>query len=112
LTRYRNRWRFFSELSSAGDDGRAVGYEDALPAADAPDAGEALDAAALAARLEQALRRLPGHQRVPLVLFHFDDMSYEAIAARLGVSLGKIKTDIHRGRLALRQVLADEEGGE
>lgn len=112
LTRYRNRWRFFSELPSAADDGRMVGYEDALLADEAIDADEALDAAALAARLEQALLRLPGHQRVPLVLFHFDDMSYEAIAARLGVSLGKIKTDIHRGRLALRQVLADAEGGE
>jgi RNA polymerase sigma-70 factor (ECF subfamily) len=39
---------------------------------------------------------------VPLVLFHFDRMSYQEIAARLRVSLAKIKTDVHRGREALR----------
>ena len=54
------------------------------------------------AQLEQALRRLPDHQRVPLVLFHFENISYQAIADLLGVSLGKVKTDIHRGREALR----------
>jgi RNA polymerase sigma-70 factor (ECF subfamily) len=42
---------------------------------------------------------------VPLVLFHFEDASYQEIAEALGVSLGKIKTDIHRGREALRRVL-------
>jgi RNA polymerase sigma-70 factor, ECF subfamily len=42
---------------------------------------------------------------VPIVLFHFDDLSYQEIAERLGVSVGKVKTDIHRGREALRAVL-------
>ena len=50
--------------------------------------------------LERALARLPDHQRVPIVLFHFEDRSYQDIAALLGVSLGKVKTDIHRGREA------------
>ena len=31
--------------------------------------------------LELAIRKLPDAQRVPLVLFHFQDMSYEEIAA-------------------------------
>ena len=57
------------------------------------------------ARLELALRALPVHQRVPLVLFHFEEVSYEEIASTLGVSLAKVKTDIHRGREALRKVL-------
>ena len=34
----------------------------------------------------------------------------EDIAARLGVSIGKIKTDIHRGRLALREALGHDDG--
>ncbi|MBI5201387.1 MAG: RNA polymerase sigma factor [Elusimicrobia bacterium] len=55
--------------------------------------------------LEEALERLPDHQRVPLVLFHFHDASYEDIAAQLGVSLSKLKTDIFRGREALRRAL-------
>ena len=55
--------------------------------------------------IEQALQGLPEHQRVPLVLYHFEDMPYQDIAARLGHSLAKIKTDILRGRLALAKVL-------
>ena len=95
LSRYRARWRFFSELEQP--DGAA--FE---PAAEqAPDA----DRAVRHEELEKALRELPDHQRVPLVLFHFEDASYQDIARTLGVSVGKVKTDIHRGRMALRKLL-------
>jgi RNA polymerase sigma-70 factor, ECF subfamily len=57
------------------------------------------------AALEEALRRLPEHQRVPLVLYHFEDLSYEEIAAKLHISLAKVKSDIHRARAALLPVL-------
>ena len=42
---------------------------------------------------------------MPLVLYHFDELSYEEIAARLKISLSKVKTDIFRAREALRKVL-------
>lgn len=93
LSRYRARWRFFSELERP--DG-----EDFEPAVE--QTAEADDVV----QLEEALRRLPDHQRVPLVLFHFEDASYQEIAETLGVSVGKVKTDIHRGREALRKLLA------
>jgi len=51
-------------------------------------------------------------QRVPLVLHHFEGLQYDEIAARLGVSLGKVKTDIFRGREALRRKLRLELGEE
>ena len=57
------------------------------------------------ALIEAALRRLPGHQRLPLVLYHFEDMSYDEVAAKLRVSLAKVKTDISRGRAALLPLL-------
>ena len=66
---------------------------------------ETVDQADRRALVEQALQKLPAAQRVPLVLFHFEDLAYEEIAAKLGVSLGKVKTDIFRGREALRQRL-------
>jgi RNA polymerase sigma-70 factor (ECF subfamily) len=66
---------------------------------------EQLERADLGAALEQAVRGLPDHQRVPLVLFHFDGASYREIADTLGVSLPKVKTDIHRGRETLRRLL-------
>ena len=46
---------------------------------------------------------------MPLVLYHYEDKSYQEIATLLGVSLGKIKTDIHRGREALRQHVTHHE---
>ena len=101
LTRYRARWRFFSEMSSEDDEGNFV---DDLPA---PDPSEArLENAEDRQRLEQALRKLPSAQRVPLVLYHFEELSYEEIADKLGVSLSKVKTDIHRGRTALRRKIS------
>jgi RNA polymerase sigma-70 factor (ECF subfamily) len=59
-------------------------------------------------RVEEGLRLLPDHQRVPLVLFHFEELSYQEIALTLGVSLGKVKTDIHRGREALKRHLSTD----
>jgi RNA polymerase sigma-70 factor (ECF subfamily) len=104
LSRYRKRWQFFSELDSAGGaDHERGSYADRLPADDDP--GQDLDRAHLHQRLERALRDLPDHQRVPLVLFHFEGMTYKAIAGALGISLAKVKTDIHRGRHALKIAL-------
>ncbi len=103
LTRYRNRWRFFSELDTADGDEPDRTYADTLAAPEThPQAVESADQREI---LEAALQALPAAQRVPLVLYHFENLSYEEIAARLKVSLGKVKTDIHRGREALRRKL-------
>jgi len=102
LSRYRARWSFFSELfTSRGDD------EEAPAELVAPEnVEEAVAASERRTLVEQALRKLPAAQRVPLVLFHLEGLSYENIATQLGVSLGKVKTDIFRGREALRRKLA------
>jgi len=101
LSRYRARWQFFSEMERPGE-GPALSSKLALMAT----APAELERAELQERLERALRRLPDHQRVPLVLFHFEEMSYQAIAEALRVSMAKVKTDIHRGREALKQELS------
>ncbi len=105
LTRYRARWQFFSELDVvAGETPRT--FADTLAASE-PAADDSDDRAR---RVERALRGLPDHQRVPLVLFHFEERSYQDIATLLGVSLGKIKTDMHRGREALKRALGPDAG--
>jgi RNA polymerase sigma-70 factor (ECF subfamily) len=106
LSRYRARWRLFSEMGH--DDERGDLSFEASVASDVSIAAD-LERADEHARLEAALQGLPDHQRVPLVLFHFEGRSYLEIAGLLGVSLGKVKTDIHRGREALRQVLTNDE---
>jgi RNA polymerase sigma-70 factor (ECF subfamily) len=88
LNRYRNRWRFFSEQTEPA--------EIAVEVESGSDRKEAL---------ELAIRKLPDAQRVPLVLFHFQEMSYEEIAGKLQVSLAKVKSDIHRGRETLKKLV-------
>ncbi len=96
LTRYRNRWGFFSELSTQADD-----HEFAF---DYPDQNsKTVEEIEKYKIIEELVNKLPPSQRIPLVLFHFEGMNYEEIAKQLGVSLSKIKTDIHRGRLELQK---------
>ena len=103
LSRYRSRWRFFSEMRRQDQEGENVDYEMTLATEGTP--AETLERVDRRRRLAAAILKLPPHQRVPLVLFHFDQMSYQDIAARLGVTLAKIKTDIHRGREVLAKLL-------
>jgi RNA polymerase sigma-70 factor (ECF subfamily) len=105
LSRYRARWRFFSELGGTDSEGRDTAYEP--PAASSHSPAIDFERADQQARLERALRQLPDHQRVPLVLYHFESASYQEIADTLGASIGKIKTDIHRGREKLRGLVED-----
>ena len=102
LTRYRKRWVFFSQLQSA-DEGE---NDPVLDFADDASVVEEVRADERHEYVEAALRELPEHQRVPLVLFHFEDLPYEEIAQKLRISLPKVKTDIHRARQALAAILA------
>jgi RNA polymerase sigma-70 factor (ECF subfamily) len=103
LSRYRARWKFFSELDSPDGD---TTYESTLESQVSRALG--IEAADQHARLEEAIRNLPDHQRVPLVLFHFEDLGYQQIADTLKVSLAKVKSDIHRGRETLRRLMTDD----
>ncbi len=100
LQRYRSRWKMFSDL--AGDD---EDNERPMEFA-APDTLESTlltnDQREL---VDQALAKLPADQRIALALYHFEDMDYAEIATQLGVSLGKVKTDIFRARETLRKKL-------
>ena len=89
LNRYRARWRFFSEQSEPVE----------ISTEQEPQSDRA-------AELELAIQKLPDAHRVPLVLFHFQEMSYEEIAAKLQISLAKVKSDIHRGRETLKRLIS------
>jgi len=101
IQRYKKRWSFFSDLVHRNDEGEEKEVEFA-----APDTFfHGVDTMERRELIELALEKLPDHQRVPLVLFHFEDMPYEDIAKKLGVSLSKVKTDILRGRETLAKIL-------
>jgi RNA polymerase sigma-70 factor (ECF subfamily) len=67
-----------------------------------------LERTELARLLDRALALLPPLTRVALVEKYINDMPQAEIAARLGVSEGAVEVRLHRGKLALRRVLATE----
>jgi len=57
--------------------------------------------------INEAMTRITGDQRTAIVLFDVEGYDYAEIAEMTGVSLGTVKSRIHRGRLALRAILED-----
>jgi RNA polymerase sigma-70 factor (ECF subfamily) len=57
--------------------------------------------------INDALATITSDQRAAIVLFDVEGFDYAEIAEMTGVSLGTVKSRIHRGRLALRDRLAD-----
>jgi RNA polymerase sigma-70 factor (ECF subfamily) len=57
--------------------------------------------------LNAALATITPNQRTAIVLFDVEGYDYAEIADMTGVSLGTVKSRIHRGRLALRSLLED-----
>ena len=62
------------------------------------------DREALAA-VETALGSLPAEQRTALLLRDVEGFAYEEISVITSVEIGTVKSRIHRGRLAVRNVL-------
>jgi RNA polymerase sigma-70 factor (ECF subfamily) len=58
--------------------------------------------------LNRALAQVTDDQRSAIVLYDVEGYDYAEIAQMTGVSLGTVKSRIHRGRIALRGLLADQ----
>ncbi len=104
ISRHRSRWTLFSDYFRPDEEGGEPEIDFAAP----DNVEEDLARSERRQCVEKALRKLPEAQRVPLVLFHLEGMKYEEIAAKLGISLGKVKTDIFRGRDTLRKRLSPQ----
>jgi RNA polymerase sigma-70 factor (ECF subfamily) len=61
------------------------------------------------AEVRAALAQLPERTRTVLALRYYDNMDYQTIATTMGLSLGNVKTLIHRGKLALAHKLKERE---
>ena len=84
--------------------------ENALPdvSRDADPAGGVLREEA-ERELREALAELPERTRTVLTLRYYNNMEYHTIASTLGLSLGNVKTLIHRGKIALAQKMRELE---
>jgi RNA polymerase sigma-70 factor (ECF subfamily) len=78
-----------------------------------PPAGDEADPERIAVTAErsrvinEAMTRITDDQRTAIVLYDVEGYDYGEIATMTGVSLGTVKSRIHRGRLALRGILED-----
>jgi RNA polymerase sigma-70 factor (ECF subfamily) len=61
--------------------------------------------------IQQALDALPADFRAAVVLCDLEELSYEEIAATLGIKVGTVRSRIHRGRVILREALAHRAPG-
>jgi RNA polymerase sigma-70 factor (ECF subfamily) len=77
------------------------------PAPDTDDPERMALANARGRALSAALAQVTTDQRRAIVLYDVEGFDYQEIAEMTGVSLGTVKSRIHRGRLALRDLLAD-----
>jgi RNA polymerase sigma-70 factor (ECF subfamily) len=58
--------------------------------------------------LWRALYEITDDQRMAIVMYDIEGYDYQEIADMTGVSLGTVKSRIHRGRLALRELLGGQ----
>ncbi len=91
---------------------------DALPedaserlASGAPGPEQRYDEMHLDPDIQDALDALPADFRAAVVLCDLEELSYEEIAATLGVKVGTVRSRIHRGRVLLRNALAHRAPG-
>lgn len=61
--------------------------------------------------VRQALDDLPAPYREAVLLRDVHELSYEEIAETLGISMGTVRSRIHRGRTLLREALTPADGG-
>lgn len=59
----------------------------------------------------RAIGELPEKYRLPLILFHQEEMTYEEIAVILKLPMSRVKNRLYRARLVLRKKLMKREGG-
>lgn len=72
----------------------------------APTPAELLDDRTLDADLVEALRALPPQFRSAVLLSDLHGLSYDQVAAALGIKVGTVRSRLHRGRAQLRTALA------
>jgi RNA polymerase sigma-70 factor, ECF subfamily len=67
---------------------------------------DAVDARHLWPHVADAVAQLPGEERDALVLYVWEELSYEEIAAALDVPVGTVRSRLNRARMSMRELRA------
>jgi len=111
LARHRRaearRWAALERLAGQGGDGTPAGAD--------TDAGAAvaarLDALSLWPRVAATIAELPPGERNALLLYAWEDLGYDDIAAALGIPVGTVRSRLNRARRRLRALREPEAAG-
>ncbi|MEO6246274.1 MAG: sigma-70 family RNA polymerase sigma factor [Opitutaceae bacterium] len=109
--RSRKRWfsRFIPFASDTDDDGGTANRVAAAPeAADPNDPRQDLERQESAQRFERAIASLPPKHRAVLALREIQNLSYDEIAANLGIARGTVMSRLFHARRQLAQKLGDQ----
>lgn len=68
---------------------------------DSGDVTASLEAGQRLAQMAQALEALPEQLRIVFTMRHLEGLSYEAIAVKLHIPIGTVRSRLHRARVAL-----------
>jgi RNA polymerase sigma-70 factor, ECF subfamily len=105
IDRWRRNRRRLATFSPLADDDRAPDLADAGPSPE-----RRVQRREVGERLKAVLDTLPERQRAVVVLRHYQEMSLEEIARALDMSLGTVKSSLHRALQRMRACLV--AGGE
>jgi RNA polymerase sigma-70 factor (ECF subfamily) len=92
-----------AELPLDPPEGQEVEW--AEPSDPGPEPAELASQSEAMSAVEEALQTLPAEQRAALLLRDIEGFSYEEIARITVTEVGTVKSRIHRGRVAVRNVL-------
>lgn len=100
LNQVRGRWRRRSTARRHLHSAATESVENETPEQSAIES-------ARRARIDDAIRGLSARQRECIALRYFTDLTEPAIAKELGISVGAVKSHLHRGRESLAISLGD-----
>jgi RNA polymerase sigma-70 factor (ECF subfamily) len=84
-----------------------MGFENVPEVQDKKDSEKAVNLG-FSPVIVKALEKLPESQKLCLLMREMDDLSYEDIATALQLSLGTVKSNIHRAKAFLKEALEKE----
>jgi RNA polymerase sigma factor (sigma-70 family) len=84
---------------------RATAQMAAAESADRREGAAAHDARLLFPRVADAIKTLPDGERDALLLFAWEDLSYQSVAEALDLPIGTVRSRLNRARAHLRELL-------
>jgi RNA polymerase sigma-70 factor (ECF subfamily) len=103
--RRRSSLRMYSLDGTCSADGTEVRPLGAVLPDRAPGPEQQCMRNVLGEEIQAALWRLPEHHRTVIILTYIEQRTYEEVAQKMRCPVGTVRSRLHRGRLALREML-------